>query len=79
MASSAIIVFCLLSTAAYASPNRNQGYIVGGTEAVFGEFPSQVSIELNGAHICGATIIEDYWALTTASCVDGVSKDNLRL
>nr|CAD7568901.1 unnamed protein product [Timema californicum] len=38
-----------------------------------------LSLELDGHHICAATAIGDYWALTVAHCVTDVPADNLTL
>ncbi|XP_021248374.1 LOW QUALITY PROTEIN: serine protease 55 [Numida meleagris] len=42
--------------------------ITGGRYARFGEFPWQVSIQSNGRHICGGSIISALWILTAAHC-----------
>ncbi|XP_078509281.1 uncharacterized protein LOC144769149 [Lissotriton helveticus] len=43
--------------------------IAGGQAAQEGEWPWQVSIQANGSHICGGTLISDQWVLSAASCV----------
>ncbi|XP_049771181.1 mite allergen Der f 3-like [Schistocerca cancellata] len=47
-----------------------QGRIVNGVEAAPGEFPHQVSLRANGYHQCGASILNQYWVVTAAHCVD---------
>ncbi|XP_034008581.1 transmembrane protease serine 2 [Trematomus bernacchii] len=42
--------------------------IVGGTEAVNGAWPWQVSLQINGYHLCGGSIISPYWILSAAHC-----------
>jgi trypsin len=42
--------------------------IVGGTEVSIASRPFQLSLRLNGNHICGASIISTVWALSAGHC-----------
>lgn len=46
--------------------------IVGGTPAMPGEFPHQISLQQYGSHICGGSIIGPNKILTAAHCVVGI-------
>ncbi|KAF5286947.1 hypothetical protein FQR65_LT12406 [Abscondita terminalis] len=51
---------------------RFNGRIVGGEDAVEGEIPYQLSLELYSSyHLCGASILSSTKALTAAHCTDG--------
>lgn len=43
--------------------------IIGGVDAVPGEIPSMLSLQVNGFHHCGAILIEPDYGLTSAKCV----------
>jgi len=43
--------------------------IIVGTRASQGEIPYQVSLQVNGRHMCGGTIIADKWVVTAGHCV----------
>ncbi|CAH1255087.1 PRSS2 [Branchiostoma lanceolatum] len=48
-----------------------QGYgdrIVGGSEAIPGEFPWQVSLQGSGRYFCGGTLLNSQWVLSAAQC-----------
>ncbi|WP_375758958.1 trypsin-like serine protease [Corallococcus exercitus] len=48
--------------------------LVGATPAAAGEFPWMVSLQdLAGNHLCGGTIINTHWVLTSRQCVLGTS------
>ncbi|XP_013390347.1 CUB and peptidase domain-containing protein 2-like [Lingula anatina] len=44
--------------------------IVGGTEAISGSWPWQVSVRYRGSHICGGSLISDQWVATAAHCLE---------
>uniref|UniRef100_A0A8C0C3H9 Transmembrane protease serine 2 n=1 Tax=Buteo japonicus TaxID=224669 RepID=A0A8C0C3H9_9AVES len=45
--------------------------IVGGSGAVLGQWPWQVSLHVQGTHVCGGSIITRQWIVTAAHCVEG--------
>ncbi|XP_029375353.1 transmembrane protease serine 2 [Echeneis naucrates] len=59
------------------SPNAPSTRIVGGTEAVNGAWPWQVSLQIQGQHFCGGSIISPYWILSAAHCFQEYSRPYL--
>lgn len=54
--------------------------IVGGRDAVAGEFPWQISLQSNsGSHFCGGSILDANYILTASHCVDGSSPSSMRV
>lgn len=62
-------VHCILYAETFADEPEA---IVGGQPAGLGEFPWQVSLNVNGQHICGGSIIAPTKILTAAHCVKGI-------
>lgn len=59
------IILAIISIVDCKSPKK----IKSGLRAISNEFPHQVSLRLNGNHICGGSIIDQWHILTAAHCV----------
>ncbi|XP_069860175.1 prostasin-like [Dipodomys merriami] len=46
----------------------SQARITGGSSASPGQWPWQVSINYNGDHVCGGSLVSDQWILSAAHC-----------
>jgi len=66
-----LFILCLTFAAAVggASPAKR---VVGGMDAMEGQFPFVLSLRFNEVHSCGATLMGATRAVTVAHCVSGV-------
>ncbi|XP_072754600.1 chymotrypsin-1-like [Anoplolepis gracilipes] len=74
-----LAVFFLVSVFTQQTFADEPEAIVGGTPAAPGEFPWQVSLNVNGRHSCGGSIIAPTKILTAAHCLPNVTPSNLRI
>jgi trypsin len=74
----ATMVAAIGAAPAPAAPKEPQHRIVGGTNVTPGKYPFMVSVQLNGSHYCGGTLIDANWVLTAAHCTVGKSTSSLK-
>ncbi|KAM8742323.1 transmembrane protease serine 2 isoform 1-T2 [Acanthopagrus schlegelii] len=70
----AVKLRCIECGESSAAPSTR---IVGGTEAVNGAWPWQVSLQIQGQHVCGGSIIGRQWILSAAHCFQTYSDPKL--
>ncbi|XP_033834091.1 transmembrane protease serine 2 isoform X2 [Periophthalmus magnuspinnatus] len=72
--SRAVSLTCIACGLSSAGPSSR---VVGGTEAVNGAWPWQVSLQIQGKHICGGSIISSMWILSAAHCFQSYNRPNM--
>ncbi|GAB0087325.1 hypothetical protein DMENIID0001_016210 [Sergentomyia squamirostris] len=74
-----IVLVVLGSTGSQASPLIG-GRIIGGSDAVAGQFPYAVSLRtLLNNHFCGGCILNERWVLTSGHCMMGRDEDAINI
>ncbi|XP_069683018.1 trypsin-1-like isoform X4 [Periplaneta americana] len=53
--------------------------IVNGYDAVRSQFPGMLSLQVSSLHTCGASILNENWALTAAHCVKWYNASSITL
>ncbi|KAH7400627.1 trypsin-like cysteine/serine peptidase domain-containing protein [Phaeosphaeria sp. MPI-PUGE-AT-0046c] len=59
--------------------DENSADIVGGVAAAQGDFPFIVSVQLNGQHQCGGTLLNANTVVSAAHCYFGLRNPSLRI
>lgn len=72
-----LVIACLCVYSVQSLAPRLDGRVIGGEVVEIEQYPYQVSLQHNGAHICGATLISDRFVLTAAHCTDGTYESEL--
>lgn len=70
VALSALVAACAPTEGEVVYADPAAGMVVGGYDADIADHPALLSLQLGGQHLCGATLIDPFWAVTAAHCLD---------
>jgi hypothetical protein len=56
---------------AFTAEQGDEKAIVGGADVAIADHPWQISLQADGFHFCGGSIISDRWIVTAQHCIDG--------
>uniref|UniRef100_A0A1B0DFA7 Uncharacterized protein n=1 Tax=Phlebotomus papatasi TaxID=29031 RepID=A0A1B0DFA7_PHLPP len=74
-----VALLSIFAAGAFASPFFS-GRILGGSDAVAGQFPFAVSLRtLLNTHFCGGCILNERWVLTSGHCMMGRDQDAINI
>ena len=65
-----LVLFTLLILFSFSNAINIVPYISNGDEARITEFPYLVSIQRNGGHVCGGSLLSERWILSAARCLE---------
>ncbi|KAJ8679810.1 hypothetical protein QAD02_015597 [Eretmocerus hayati] len=63
-----LVVLINVSCAQEGMGTRRDRRVVGGKRGIIEQYPYQVSLELQGVHVCGGAILKSNWVITAAHC-----------
>lgn len=69
---SSVCLGALVVLGAAVCAAQPRGRILGGQEAKPHEWPYMASVQVNGTHVCGGTLLSQSWVLSAAHCLDGL-------
>jgi trypsin len=76
-----VLSLCIVGSLAVPTPLRIDPAlswrVVGGGPAPEGTYPYIISLQYNGRHNCGGSIVSKNYVITAAHCVDGTSASSL--
>ncbi|XP_051016542.1 serine protease 52-like [Acomys russatus] len=77
ISSSFLLVTCGRGISGRSQQWENISAIMGGEPANITQFPWHVGIMHYGNHLCGGTILNEWWILTASHCFDQTNNSNL--